>query len=135
LPEWFGIPEAVETYVREVEQHPMLAAHDDSGLVTGFVAVKQQSPLTFEAFVLGVRPKSHRQGIGRALFAAAEEFSRQAGGRYLTVKTISAISPDPHYAVTRTFYEAIGFEALEEFPLLWGKSNPCLMMIKVLDRA
>jgi hypothetical protein len=44
----------------------------------------------------------------------------------LTVKTLSPSRPDPNYAGTRRFYEAVGFLPIEEFPTLWGANNPCL---------
>ena len=54
------------------------------------------------------------------------------GVRYLTVKTLAADHPDPHYAATRRFYEALGFEPLEVFPTLWDADTPCLLMLKCL---
>jgi hypothetical protein len=35
-------------------------------------------------------------------------------------------------ARTRSFYEALGFIALEETTAFWGEANPCLIMVKVL---
>jgi hypothetical protein len=34
--------------------------------------------------------------------------------------------------MTRSFYEAIGFEPPEELPTYWGKDNPCLLLVKPL---
>jgi hypothetical protein len=47
------------------------------------------------------------------------------------VKTLGPSRPDANYARTRLFYEASGFQPLEELHGLWGV-NPCLIMIKVL---
>jgi hypothetical protein len=47
------------------------------------------------------------------------------------VKTLGPSRPDANYARTRLFYEASGFQPLEELHGLWG-ANPCLIMIKVL---
>lgn len=52
------------------------------------------------------------------------------GAHWLTVKTLAASHSDPHYAETRRFYEANGFEPLEVFPDLWGEDMPCLMMVR-----
>jgi hypothetical protein len=52
--------------------------------------------------------------------------------RFLTVKTRSPSAPDPNYAKTHAFYEAVGFLPIEEFPLLWNPENPALMLIKAL---
>jgi ribosomal protein S18 acetylase RimI-like enzyme len=133
LPEWFGRPEALEAYVAEANELPMLAARSPIGNhFVGFLSLKLHTPVAAEAYVLGVRRQLHRQGCGRALFEAAERRLSAQGIRYLTVKTIAGSHPDPHYAATRRFYEAIGFEPVEMFPTLWGERSPCLMMIKLL---
>lgn len=130
LPDWFGIPEATANYVASVEELPMLAAYDQDGTAVAFISLKLQTSVAVEAYVLGVVRAWHRQGVGRALFAAAEKLAESWGARYLTVKTLAASHPDPHYKDTRLFYEAIGFEPLEVFPTLWGDQNPCLLLIK-----
>lgn len=134
LPEWFAIPEAVDDYVRDVVNFPMIVAQNKAGDTIGFISVKQQTSVAAEAYVLGVVPDYHRRGIGRLLFNAAEKMAVDMGLQFLTVKTLSADHPDIHYQATRLFYEAIGFMPLEVFPDLWSKENPCLMMIKPLSR-
>jgi len=133
LPEWFGIPEAVDFYVAAVDELPMLACRSADGNVVGFLSLKFHSAAAVEAFVLGIRPEWHRRGLGRRLFEAAAAMARAEGARYLTVKTLAASHPDPHYRATRLFYEALGFEPIEVFPTLWGAGNPCLLMLKRLD--
>ena len=51
---------------------------------------------------------------------------------FLQVKTLSETHPDPNYASTRAFYQAMGFRKLQELPGLWGEANPCLRMVKSL---
>jgi GNAT superfamily N-acetyltransferase len=132
LPEWFGIPEAIDAYAKGVADLPMLIAKNQSGLVIGFISLKPQTSSAVEAYVLGVRREWHRKGIGRSLFEAAERMARKLGARFLTVKTLADTRPDPHYQATRLFYEAIGFEPIEVFPTLWSLKNPCLLMAKTL---
>jgi hypothetical protein len=55
LPRWFGIPESVETYVRDAELLPMMAARA-GGRWIGFVSLRVQTPAATEAYVLGVKP-------------------------------------------------------------------------------
>jgi ribosomal protein S18 acetylase RimI-like enzyme len=100
LPLRFGIPEALETYAAEVAALPMLGA-TAGGSVIGFLALKDQTPFAAEAYVLGVRPEWHRQGVGRKLFEAAETALRQRGIRFFTVKTVAAADDDPVYGGTR----------------------------------
>jgi ribosomal protein S18 acetylase RimI-like enzyme len=131
LPDWFGIPEANAAYVRNVAEMPVFGAELD-GRAVGFLALKPHTPFAAEIYVIGVRPAFHRRGIGRALVNRAEDYLRASGARFLTVKTLSPSRPDPRYAATRKFYEAVGFLPIEEFPTLWSAENPALMMAKVL---
>jgi GNAT superfamily N-acetyltransferase len=132
LPEWFGIPEAIDAYAKGVADLPMLVAKDQSGLVVGFIALKPQTSAAVEAYVLGIRREWHRQGCGHLLFEVAERMTRKLGAKFLTVKTLADSNPDPHYQATRRFYEAIGFDPIEVFPTLWSPENPCLLMVKKL---
>jgi ribosomal protein S18 acetylase RimI-like enzyme len=127
LPGWFGIEEAVERYVREVAELPTFAVERD-----GFLALKQHTDAAAEIYVMGVRPESHRRGIGTALLEAAEAFLRGREVEYLQVKTLGPSHPSEHYAATRSFYAARGFRPLEELTAIWGEANPCLVMVKHL---
>lgn len=132
LPEWFGMPEYTREYVRTSAKLPVWAAFVDEKPV-GFAAWKQISPYTVEVYVMGVLPRYHRHGIGKALVSALEEAARGDGFEFLQVKTVAA----GHYAEydrTRLFYEAMGFRALEVFPTLWDEWNLCLVMVKHLEK-
>jgi ribosomal protein S18 acetylase RimI-like enzyme len=131
LPEWFGIEESRAEYIRGTDGLPTFVARVD-GRAVGFMAVKQHFPQTADLYVLGVLPEMHHRGIGRALLARVEAYLRDKGVEYLQVKTVSALSPDPGYAKTRLFYEAMGFKPLEEFKTMWDEANPCLLMVKTL---
>ncbi len=131
LPEWFGIPEARDAYIRDAADLPMLASRIGAEIV-GFLSLKIHTAAAAEAYVVGVRREYHRRGLGRRLFAQAERYLSERGLSLLTVKTLAATHPDPGYAATRRFYEAIGFLPVEVFPTLWGPENPCLLMAKVL---
>lgn len=131
LPEWFGIEEAILHYIEASQRLPTIVAHTDNH-TAGFLSIKQHTPYAAEIYVMAVDPQYHRQGIGRAMVARAEAYLKENNMEFLQVKTLSASHPDPFYAKTRTFYQSIGFRPLEEFPTLWGESNPCLLMIKSL---
>jgi GNAT superfamily N-acetyltransferase len=127
LPDWFGIEEAVHQYVRDVAELPTFAVGRDA-----FLAVKQHTEAAAEIYVMGVRPESHRRGLGTALLEAAEAFLRERNVEYLQVKTLGPSHPDEGYAATRSFYAARGFRPLEELTAIWGEANPCLIMVKQL---
>jgi len=131
LPEWFGIEEATRQYIQDVETMPTYLATVD-GQVVGFLTFRQHSEYAAEVHVMGVHPRAHRRGVGRALMQALEAHLREQGIEFLQVKTLSPTHPDQNYAKTRAFYRTIGFKPLEEFPDLWDEQNPCLQMIKGL---
>lgn len=76
---------------------------------------------------MGVLPGSHRQGVGRALFAALRDHARRTGCEYLQVKTV-AERHYPQYDRTNAFYRAMGFRELEVLPL-WDAHNPCQLYV------
>jgi GNAT superfamily N-acetyltransferase len=103
-----------------------------NNFVVGFLTLWHRSPTAAEIYVMAVLPDYHRHGVGRLLQAAAEEYLRAEGVRYLHVKTLSDKHPDEGYKKTRAFYFAMDFTLLEEFPDLWGEHNPCWQLIKTL---
>jgi ribosomal protein S18 acetylase RimI-like enzyme len=132
LPEWFGIPASVGSFVAAAGGLPMLACFASAGDVVGFVSVKIHTTVAAELYVMGVKRAWHRRGTGRRLVEAAAQLAAARGARFLTVKTLSPSNPDTNYAATRLFYEAVGFLPIEEFPTLWNADNPCLLMLRPL---
>ncbi len=134
LPQWFGIEEATQMYIRDAGANPTLLAMDSErdDLPVGLLTLWTHSPTAAEIYVMAVLPEYHRRGVGRLLQAAAEDHLRAEGVRFLQVKTLSDKHPDEGYKKTRAFYFAMGFTLLEEFPDLWGEHNPCWQLIKVL---
>ena len=124
LPQWFGIEAARETYIAKARQLPTMLCRYD-GREVGFLSLKTRTPSAMEVVVLGVLPAYHRRGIGRALMGAAEDYAKRADINVLTVKTLSARHSDRTYGMTRAFYRAVGFLAIEELPDHWGPANPC----------
>lgn len=133
LPDWFGIESALVQYVKDVEVMPTWLCRYDEHVV-GFLTKRKHNQFSAEVHVVGVLSDHHRQGVGKALLARAEEWLRDEGFEYLQVKTIGPSRADENYEKTRRFYEAVGFRPLEEFPTLWGETLPCLLMAKKLDR-
>ena len=129
LPDWFAIESALLKYVRESADLPMFVAADATGPV-GFITLQQHGSAAWEIHVIGVRPDHHRQGIGRRLLEEGEQWLRNQGAEFLTVKTLSATAGYEPYDRTRAFYLAAGFAPLMELPTLWGPEDPCLVMIK-----
>jgi ribosomal protein S18 acetylase RimI-like enzyme len=128
LPNWFGIPEAIDEYIEESSKMPFFACYDKNTIV-GFVAIKKHNIYSTEVYVMGISKTYHRQGVGRNLIEECIKWCKENDIEFLQVKTLDESHPDINYAKTRKFYEAMGFKALECFPTLWGEHNPCLLMI------
>lgn len=131
LPNWFGIPENTEEYINRSTNLPFFAAMDKSRPL-GFISLKENNQYTAEIYVMGILPDYHRQGVGRALFNSALSWAKEKGYEFLQVKTLDESHPDIYYARTRKFYFSMGFRPLECFPELWGKENPCLIMVQYI---
>lgn len=132
LPAWFARPEAVDEYARLAEGAPMLGVFD-GGEAVGFASLRNASPAAAEIRVMGVRAQARRRGVGRSLVDAVGRAALAEGRSFVSVKTIGPSSPDPHYAETRAFYEAVGFVPIDEFADYWAPGLPMLLMIKPLS--
>lgn len=131
LPDWFGIPEATEDYIEDGSKLPLFAAISNDTVV-GFITILKHFKNSAEIHVMGVKQSYHRRGVGRTLLDTAFKWCRDNDIQYLQVKTLSDLHPDKNYAATREFYKSMGFERIENFSELWGKANPCLMMMKYI---
>ena len=100
----------------------------------GFIAINKHNRSTAEIHVMGILQQHHNNGIGRQLIGIASENLSSEGFTYLSVKTLSDSREDASYAKTRNFYLKNGFLPVEEFKTLWGEENPCLLLIKNIDR-
>ena len=130
LPDWFGIEEALVNYVNDIKvMQTWVARRGDT--VAGFLTLNRHNAHSAEIHVMAVAQAYHGQGYGRQLIEFAQQVLQREHFDFLQVKTLATTSPDPHYARTRGFYEHLGFKPLEE-NLLWGKANPCLIMVKHL---
>ncbi len=130
LPEWFGIPEAREDYIRESAALPFFAAYDGASPI-GFVCLKETGRDTAELFVTGVLKEYHRKGAGRLLFEKAKERAKQSCYSFLQVKTVR-MGKYSEYDATNRFYLAMGFKEFEVFPSLWDEANPCQIYVMSL---
>ena len=128
LPEWFGIPESVTEYIEESSKMVYYACFDNEDPV-GLLAINTTSECTAEIYVMGIKKKYHRRGIGKQLFEKCMKWCKDNGYEFLQVKTLDSANPDKYYAETRKYYRAMGFKPFETFKTLWDPSNPCLVMI------
>lgn len=130
LPEWFGIPEAREAYIRECTNKIFFSAYDKDRPV-GFLYLKETGNATIELYVMGILKEFHRHGIGRELFHRAKKAASEAGYSFMQVKTVQ-MGKYEEYDRTNKFYLSLGFQEFEVFPTLWDEWNPCQVYIMSL---
>ena len=130
LTDWFGIPEARETYIRESADEIMLVS-EENGESNGFLCLKETGKDTVELAVMGVLPEYHRKGIGTKLFEAAKKIAVEKGFSFLQVKTVQ-MGKYEEYDRTNRFYLALGFKEFEVIPTLWDERNPCQIYVMSL---
>lgn len=110
-------PEAVAAAVADwVSGYPAAEANDtsavlvaeQSGRLIGFAGVAQRTHFSGETDgylgELAVAPDAERQGVGRALVAAAERWTKTRGLRRLTLDTGAA------NLNARAFYRSLGYQ-------------------------
>lgn len=131
LPEWFGIPEAREEYIRESANLDFIAAYDGDRPIA-FITTRETGRDTLELYVMGVLEEYHRQGVGRELLERAKSSAARKAYSFLQVKTVQ-IGKYDNYDRTNRFYQAVGFKEFELFPTLWDENNPCQIYVMSLE--
>lgn len=130
LPEWFGMPESTENYIRDSQDKPCLACYINCE-IGGFIVLNATSKDCADIFVMGIKKKFHRLGVGSVLNEEYESMARKLGYTYSQVKTVK-MGHYKEYDITNKFYLAMGYKELECFPTLWDEWNPCQIYIKYL---
>jgi GNAT superfamily N-acetyltransferase len=130
LPEWFGIEDAIRSYVTDASTMPSFLATSD-GQVVGVALVRRHFDASAELHLIAVDQNYHGQGVGSMLVAAIEDDLRADGVRMLQVHTVGPSYENAPYAQTRAFYEALGFVPLQVFEGVdW--EGPTLILAKSL---
>lgn len=130
LPEWFGIEESRENYIKESAEQYFFVALDENQ-AKGFLCLKETGKDTIELSVIGVLKEYHRQNIGKKLFTYAKKFASYHGYSFIQVKTVQ-MGHYEQYDNTNRFYLNLGFKEFEVFPSLWDEWNPCQIYIMSL---
>ena len=130
LPEWFGIKEAREEYIKDSVGKSFFCAYIDDKPV-GFLYLKETGKDTMELAVMGVLKEYHRKGIGKNLFENAKASILNKGYSFMQVKTVQ-MGKYEDYDCTNKFYISLGFKEFEVFPTLWDENNPCQIYVMAL---
>ena len=130
LPDWFGIPEAREEYIKDSVDKIYFCAYNENKPV-GFLYLKETGKDTVELAVMGILKEYHRNGIGKELFSHARKAAYEKGYSFIQVKTVQ-MGKYEEYDKTNLFYLALGFKEFELFPTLWDEWNPCQIYVMAL---
>ncbi len=128
LPQWFGIEASLRQYVSDSARHPTFVAIADEPVA--FMTVRQQFPRSWELHCIAVEAAHRDKGIGRLLHRHVEAWLAERQVDVLQVKTLAPSHPSAEYALTRGFYEHLGYCPVEVFPQLWGDHLPVLQLVK-----
>ena len=130
LPDWFGIEESREEYIKKSVDLTFYVAYDGNQTI-GFICLKETGKDTAEICVMGVLKEYHRKRVGKALFEEAKKAAVRAGYSFLQVKTVQ-MGKYADYDATNRFYLSLGFKEFEVFPTLWDEWNPCQVYVMAL---
>ena len=130
LPEWFGIAESREEYIKICTDLVFFAAYENDQPI-GFICLKETGKATVEVCVMGVLKEYHRKGVGKTLFQDAQSAAKNMGYSFMQVKTVQ-MGRYPEYDATNHFYLSLGFKEFEVFPTLWDEWNPCQVYVMTI---
>lgn len=133
LPLWFGIPESNDEYCDGVRDKYFLSINSDCKHI-GFVSLKVNNKYTLEIYVMGILSEYHNKGIGTRLIEEITKYAQINRYEYLEVKTLDESRESEEYRKTRLFYTKVGFKPFDVLYNEWGPDNPCLIMIKDIQR-
>lgn len=131
LPEYFGLPDANESYFKEVEAGINIAA-EVGGKYVGLLSLTFPYPKSASIYWMGILKRFHNKGIGKSLFVASEKIVRSKGAEFITVETLSLSENDDNYAKTYNFYKSLGFTPMFDLQPANYEYN-MVYMIKKLD--
>jgi ribosomal protein S18 acetylase RimI-like enzyme len=134
LPRWFGIEGSLLEYALNTTRMPTFVAKNGA-VVVGFLSLQEHFPGSWEVNCIAIDMAYRGQGLGRELHRTAEDWLASKRATILQVKTLAPSHTSLEYAETRRFYDAIGYQALEVFPNLWGEHLPVLQLVKPLPGA
>jgi ribosomal-protein-alanine N-acetyltransferase len=118
---WRYTPRRVAALIRERETMGLVACEPDAQDIVGF-AVMQFGDEAAHLTLLAVKPRHHRQGIGRGLIDWLAESARVAGLRKIDLE----LRADNVQALA--FYERLGFVETQRTPAYYDQRIPARHM-------
>jgi GNAT superfamily N-acetyltransferase len=131
LPEFFT-QQGLNEIKKQLPDQMVYGAYDGEELI-GCVSYKKINRQTIDIAWLFILEKYQGKGIGTEL---VEKTLAEEGQEFAVcqVNTLAETVEDAGYALTRKFYEKLGFvpiEIIDPYPG-WGPGNPCQIYVKCL---
>lgn len=114
-------PESEEVWFTKLLQGKVVAL--------GFCAPEKLTEGTYNLYAIAVHKELQGQGIGQEMMAYIEALLKETGKRILIVETSSA----PHYALTRKFYEKLGYVQEATIRDFWQENEHKVIFWKKLQ--
>jgi len=98
--------------------------------MVGFICLRKADIGSLEISWLAVSPELQGKGVGTKLVKESLREMTHDGIEVCYVKTLAETSDDKGYALTRSFYKALGFytlEIIDPYPT-WEQGNPCQLL-------
>jgi ribosomal protein S18 acetylase RimI-like enzyme len=86
---------------------------------------------SFDLYWIAVSPEEQRRGLGAQVYARAESAMRKANAKHIYADTSSS----DKYAVTRGFYQRMGFREEARLPDFYGPGDGKVIYVKELAPA
>jgi rhodanese-related sulfurtransferase/N-acetylglutamate synthase-like GNAT family acetyltransferase len=130
LPDWFANEDGLQQCSRAVRSEPGWVVEHGDGVIA-FLTIQRPKPRVAEISWMAVHADHRGAGHGRILLETLVAQLHAEEARFLAVKTLSDRDPDPSYAHTRAFYEAMGFVPVMDLDI-WGPENPAMLLMRTV---
>lgn len=112
LPEYFGLPECNDHYIKGVRSRINFAAKTAEEMYVGLLSLDFPYPNTSSIYWMAVFAQWQGKNIGSMLIDKASQYAKKQKASTMTVETLSPQESDENYLETYHFYEKQGFQPL-----------------------
>ena len=131
LSEWFTSRADIEKSAMMSMDHPMYAAYLGDEIL-GFSVVKAHNEKIADVYKIGIVKDYHRNGIGKVLLSAAEDYAREHGFDYIMVRLPAAPKKGSPLEGTCGFFADCGYMPFDRFRELKNELDQKLCLAKFI---
>lgn len=121
------LPDLISPFLNGAEDQLWITAlRDDVPVGFSFTRAEELAEAVWNMKALAVAEVAQRNGFGRGLVAATEDFVRDRGGRLLVVDTSSDVAQIPAVA----FYQSVGYRVEGVLRDFWAEGEDRITLAK-----